>query len=200
MNLTARRFAGLMVCFALLGSASMARGQEGPPTPKPTAEHEMLAKDAGTWDATIKSWMSGPEAAPTVSQGVEVVKVMPGGLWITSEFDGKFGDASFHGCGQSGYDTKKKKFVGTWVDSMTTEIMITEGDDDSATQTLTTYAKGTEPSGKPYDAKMTSKRQGDDTRVFTMSMKSDETKGEYVKVMEITYKRRATAASGRASR
>ena len=38
---------------------------------------------------------------------------------------------------------------------------------------------------------MTSKHEGDDARVFTMSMKSDDTKGEYVKVMEITYKRRA---------
>jgi hypothetical protein len=189
-----------MLCLALLGSASIARAQEGPPTPKPTAEHEMLAKDAGTWDATIKSWMSGPEAAPVVSQGVEVVKVMPGGLWITNEFDGKFGDMPFHGNGQTGYDTKKKKFVGTWVDSMTTEIMNMEGDYDSATQTLTTYAKGTEPSGKPYEAKMTSKRQGDDTRVFTMFAKSDETKGEFVKMMEITYKRKATGAGGRALR
>jgi hypothetical protein len=53
------------------------------------------------------------------------------------------------------------------------------------------YAKGTEPSGKAYDAKMTSKYEGDDNRVFTMSMKSDDTKGGYVKMMEITYKRRA---------
>jgi hypothetical protein len=74
---------------------------------------------------------------------------------------------------------------------MSAEIMLTEGDYDADTHTVTMYAKGTEPSGKPYDAKMTTKYEQDDTRVFTMTMKSEETKGEYIKVMEITYKRRS---------
>jgi len=186
-----RSFAGLVVCLGFVGAASYARGQDGPPVPKPTAEHKALAKDVGTWDATIKSWMGGPDSEPTVSQGVEVAKLMPGGLWLQTEFDGKFGDQEFHGCGQTGYDTKKGKYVGTWVDTMTTEIMMMEGEYDAASRTVTFYAKGTGPSGKAYDSKMTSKHEGDDTRVFTMSMKSDDTKGEYVKVMEITYKRRA---------
>jgi hypothetical protein len=68
--------------------------------------------------------------------------------------------------------------------------MMMEGDYDSASQTVTMHAKGNGPSGKEYESKMVTKYEGDDTRVFTMSMKSDETKGEYVKMMEITYKRR----------
>jgi Protein of unknown function (DUF1579) len=191
MSAMIRSFVGLVVCLGWVGAATLARGQDGAPVPKPTAEHERLAKDVGTWDATIKSWMRGPDSEPTVSQGVEVVKLMPGGLWAQSEFDGKFGDQEFHGCGQTGYDTKKGKYVGTWVDSMSTEIMIMEGDYDAASRTVTMFAKATDPSGKAYDAKMTSKSESNDSRVFTMSMKSEETKGEYVKVMEITYKRRA---------
>jgi hypothetical protein len=74
---------------------------------------------------------------------------------------------------------------------MSTEIMMMEGDYDDASHTMTMTAKGTDEAGKPYDAKMTSKYADDDTRVFTMSMKSEETKGELVKIMEITYKRRA---------
>jgi Protein of unknown function (DUF1579) len=190
MSKTIGSFVSLVACVGFLGAASFARAQE-PPVPKPTAEHERLAKDVGTWDATIKSWMGGPDSEPAVSHGVEVVKLLPGGLWVHSEFNGKFGDLEFHGCGQTGYDTKKGKYVGTWVDTMSTEIMATEGDYDSASRTVTMHSKGTGPSGKPYEAKMTSKHEGDDTRVFTMSMKSDETNGEYVKVMEITYKRRA---------
>ncbi len=191
MSRMIRSFVGLVVCLGSVGAAGSARGQEGQPVPTPTAEHKALAKDVGTWDATIKSWMRGPDSEPAVSQGVEVVKLMPGGLWLQSEFDGKFGDQEFHGCGQTGYNAKKGKFVGTWVDSMSTEIMMMEGEYDPASHTVTFYSKGTGPSGKPYDSKMTSKHEGDDNRVFTMSMKSDETKGEYVKVMEITYKRRA---------
>jgi hypothetical protein len=148
-------------------------------------------KDVGTWDATIKSWTGGPDSQPSESKGVEVVKLMPGGLWQQNEFDGKFADMEFHGCGVTGYDPKKKKYVGTWVDSMSTDILSMEGEYDASTKTLTMYSKGTDPSGKAYDAKMTSKHEDDDTRVFTMFMKSDETKGEFIKMMEITYKRRA---------
>ena len=83
--------------------------------PKPTPEHERLARDVGTWDATIKSWMQGPGSEPSVPKGVEVAKMMPGGLWVLSEFHGKFGDAAFHGQGQTGYDPVKKKYIGTWV-------------------------------------------------------------------------------------
>ncbi len=191
MSAINRSFVGLAVCLAWVGSGTLGRGQDGPPVPKPTAEHGRLAKDVGTWDATIKNWMRGPDSEPTESKGVEVVKLIPGGLWAQTEFDGKFGDQEFHGCGQTGYDTKKRKYVGTWVDSMTTELMVMEGDYDDATHTLTMNSKGTGPSGAAYDARMTSKYEGDDTRVFTMSMKSDETKGQYVKFFEITYKRRA---------
>jgi hypothetical protein len=190
MNATVRCVVGLVVCLGLSASASLARGQDEPAAAKPTAEHERLAKDVGTWDATIKSWMGGPSSEPMVSKGVEVGKLMPGGLWLLTEFEGKFGDQVFHGCGQAGYDPQKKKYVGTWVDSMSTAIMIMEGDFDPDTHTVTMYSKGTGPSGKPYEAKMTSKYEGDDTRVFTMSMKSEDTKGEYAKLMEITYKRR----------
>ena len=102
--------------------------------PKPTPEHERLAKGVGTWDATIKSWMQGPDAEPMVSKGVEMVKLMPGGLWSLSEFHGKFGDADFHGAGQTGYDPAKKKYIGTWVDSMETSITMMEGDFDPQTK------------------------------------------------------------------
>jgi hypothetical protein len=190
MQGTIRSLAGLLaVGLALVGSAIPARGQEMPP--KPTPEHQRLAKEVGTWDATMKTWMGGPNAEPLVSKGVEVVKLMPGGLWLLSEYDGKFGDMDFHGSGHSGYDTKKKKYVFTWVDSIETEILLMEGEYDSDTQTLTMHAKGTDPAGRPYEMKTTTKFEGDDTRVFTMLMKSEETKGELVKVMEITYKKRS---------
>jgi hypothetical protein len=190
MHKAIRNVMGLWVCLALVGLAVPARGQDEA-LPKPTAEHQRLVKDVGTWDATIKSWMGGPGSEPTVSSGVEVVKMMPGGLWFSNEFDGKFGDMEFHGRGQTGYDPRKKKYVGSWVDSLSTELSLMEGEYDSNTQTMKMTMKGTFPSGKPYESGLATKYEGDDTRVFTMTMKSDETKGEYVKVMEITYKRRS---------
>jgi hypothetical protein len=189
MSLTIRTMLGLAASCVLFGATTV-HGQDGP-TPKPTPEHERLKHDVGVWDATIKAWMQGPQSEPAVSQGLETVRLMPGGFWILSEFEGKFGDSAFHGAGQSGYDPQKKKYVGTWVDSMSPSIMMMEGDFDPDSKTMTMYSKGTDPAGKPYDAKLTSIHKDENTRVFTMSMKSDETKGEYVKMMEITYTRRA---------
>jgi hypothetical protein len=189
MSKMSRNLMGLVVSLGILGSGATSRGQEGPAKPGP--EHERLAKEVGTWDATIKSWMQGPQSEPTVSQGVETVKLQPGGLWLISEFEGKFGDMAFHGNGQSGYDPLKKKYVGTWVDSMSASLMMMEGDYDADSKTMTMHAKGQDPSGKPYEAKMTSVQPDENSRVFTMSMKSDESKGEYVKMMEISYKKRA---------
>jgi hypothetical protein len=175
-----------------LGITAKATGLEGQAMSL-TAEHERLTLDVGTWDATIKCYMQGPDAEPHVSHATEVVKLMPGGLWAISDFEGQFGDTPFHGHGQSGYDPLKKKYVGTWIDSMSPSLMIFEGDYDPSTRTLTTYGKGTDPrSGKPYEAKMTTEHKNKDSRVFTMLRKSDESKGQFVKTMEISYARRAS--------
>ena len=101
------------------------------------------------------------------------------------------------GTGQTGYDVKKRKYVGTWVDSMSSEISMMEGDFDPKTNTMTMTMKGTDPaSGKPYDAKLTSVDKDKDHRVFTMSMKSDQTGGEFIKIMEISYVRRPEKGIG----
>ena len=55
------------------------------------------------------------------------------------------------------------------------------------------YSKGVDPAGKPYDAKMLDVHKDKDTRVFSMLMTSDETRGEYIKIMEISYVKRRDA-------
>ena len=134
--------------------------------------------------------MQGPGVGAVRLQGGGNRQADAGGPLGLSEFHGKFGDMEFHGQGQTGYDPAKKKYIGTWVDSMAPTIMLMEGEFDPQTNTLTTYSKGVDPAGKPYDAKMVSVHKDKDTRVFTMFMKSDETKGEYIKIMEISYVKR----------
>ena len=197
MRKTIRSLLAVALGLGMSGWAAGARGQESP-APKPTPEHARLAQDVGTWDATVKTWIQGPGSEPVVSKGAEVVKLLPGGLWQLSEFHGKAGDLPFHGTGQTGYDSKKGKYVGTWVDSMSSEITMMEGEFDSKTDTFTMTTKGTDPhSGKPYDARLTSVHKDKDHRVFTMSMKTDDTGGEFIKIMEITYARRPEAGTGK---
>jgi hypothetical protein len=182
------------VAVAVLGAffaSSTSRAQEGgPPVPKPTAEHKILAADEGTWDATVKSFMAGPDAEPSVSKGVEVNTVMPGGLWLLSKFTGEFGGMSFEGRGQFGYDPVKKKYIGTWIDSMSPSLSVLEGNYDVKTKTMTYKGDGVGPDGKTkYTQKMVTTTKDDGTRVFTLYMTMDSGGGPAgeVKFMEITY-------------
>ena len=178
----------LIYAIAVLASFPAASAQE---IPKPTAEHRALAKEAGTWDAEGRVWMQGPGAEPETSTGVEEITVLPGGLWTTSKFDGKMGDLPFTGRSISGYDPVKKKFVDVWVDSTDPHMLILEGDIDPASKILTHHGKTTDPrSGKSYDVKTVTDVKQDDRREFTFYIKNDDTVGDYVKILEMTYKRR----------
>lgn len=186
-----------MACLAvaLIGIAarSSAYAQDGgaPAPPSPTAEHKILAEEAGTWDASVKAFMAGPDAPPMVSKGVEVNEVLPGGLWVISRFKGEFGGMPFEGHGQLGYDPIKKKFVGTWIDSMSPTIMSMEGTYDAKTKTLTYKGENIDPASKAkYTQTMVTTTKADGTRVFTLSMSTPGGEAKEAKMMEITYTKR----------
>lgn len=178
------------LCLAAWSWAAPAMAQESPPFPKPLPEHAVLAADAGTWDATIKTYMAGPDAEPSVSKGSEVNEVLPGGLWVFSKFEGDFGGVKFLGRGQYGYDPVKKKYVGTWIDSMSTFLSVLEGEYDAKSKTMTYVGDGYDPERKSnFTQKMATTTKGDGSRVFTLSMKYAGQPAE-AKFMEITYEKR----------
>ncbi|GAC1466203.1 MAG: hypothetical protein NVSMB9_06510 [Isosphaeraceae bacterium] len=184
----------LGMALALVGISRMATAQEQggeAHVPRPTAEHKVLTADEGTWDASVKTFLGGPNAEPMVSKGVEINKVMTGGLWLLSQFEGEFGGTSFEGRGQFGYDSLKKTYVGSWIDSMSPTLSVLEGSYDAKTRTMTFVGDGVDPRTKAkYTQKMVTTRKDDGTRVFTLSMKSDQTGGQEAKFMEITYTKR----------
>jgi hypothetical protein len=175
---------GLCVVASILSAPAMAQ-----PGAKPTEEHKILALDEGTWDATIKSYMSGPDAEPAISKGTEVNTVLTGGLWVLSKFEGDFGGMKFEGRGQFGYDPIKKKYVGSWIDSMSPSLSVLEGEYDPKTKTMTYKGEGVAPEGTKYTQKMVTTTKDDGSRVFTLYMKMEGAKDD-VKFMEVTYQKR----------
>jgi hypothetical protein len=156
---------------------------------KPTKEHELLKKDVGTWDATVKIWTS-EDAKPIESKGTEKNELLKGGMWLVSRFEGEAGGMPFSGVGISGYDPVEKKYVGTWVDTMTPHIMLTKGDYDEETKTFTGTAEGRDAmTREKYTAKLVSRYLDDDRRVFELHMPGKD--GKHFKVMEISYQRSA---------
>jgi hypothetical protein len=153
-----------------------------------TAEHELLKSQVGKWDAEMKLFHA-PGAEPEVEQCTETVELLPGGMWITSRFEGKIMGMPFTGIGTSGYDPTEKKFVGTWVDSMSPYMQTIKGEYDAATKTMTSTSVSRNPmNGEEVTYKEIGRTIDDDTRTFEMHMPNE--KGEYVKMMEIKYTRK----------
>ena len=109
--------------------------------------HKLLASLDGTWNCNVKMWMDGDTSKkPDVSKSTAVRKSIMDGRYVVMDVigkmdmpgpDGKKKEVTFKGQGTEGYDNVKKKFVGTWMDSMGTGIMMSEGDYDAATKTFT---------------------------------------------------------------
>ncbi len=160
--------------------------------PDPLPEHKIVQMDVGTWNATVKMFMGADgradeNADPIVSEGVEVNKKL-GEFWVVSDFKGDFGGLPFTGHGISGYDPKIKKFVGTWIDSMTMSPMTMQGTYDPKAKVLTTMSTGVGPDGSEVKGKTTVHYVDENTRKMVMyELRGDQE----VKSMAIDYKRAA---------
>jgi Protein of unknown function (DUF1579) len=173
-----------LICVASMGLAASARAQDAP---KPGPEHERLKKAVGAWDATVEM-SQVPGKPPEVSKGTETSVLTGGGLWLITDFKSTMNGKPFEGHGIAGYDPAKKKYVGTWVDSWTTSLGVSEGTYDALTKKETAFMDMTEPDGKTTKMKMETEWKDDDTRVFTLWGPGPD--GKEFPGLKITYKRR----------
>jgi hypothetical protein len=60
-----------------------------------------------------------------------------GGRYLEQRFTGSFMSQTFEGIGHTGFDNYKKKYVSTWIDSMGTMIMVTQGTADASGKVIT---------------------------------------------------------------
>ena len=176
-----RRFLTFAFTFGAFAAAAHLMAHQ-PAEVKPGPEHAILKESEGIWDATIKS-MGGE------SKGVQMCKADLNGLWFLEHFKAEFGGKSFEGRGATSYDASKKKYVGIWIDSMSTSPMVTEGTYDAAKKTLTMVGDMPMPDGKAVKATLTTVTTDANTRVFTIRGKGPD--GKDFEMLQITYKRRA---------
>jgi len=122
------------------------------------------------------------------SKGVETNALGCNGLCLVSDFKGDFGGTPFDGHGTSAYDPAKKKYVGTWTDSMSSGISLGESTYDPVKKVATGYMEGPDMTGKVVKTKAVVEYKTDGTRVFTMYNKTPD--GKEVPGMRITYVKR----------
>lgn len=154
----------------------------------PAEGHKSLAGMVGTWDAEVTSWMD-PAQPPEKSKGVSENRMMLGGRWVEQKFTSQMMGMPFEGLGYTGYDNHKKKYVGTWMDNMSTAVMVSEGTWDAAGRVMTSMATMDDfMTGKASQIKMVTTIMDPDHHMFEMW--GPDPKGKNVKQMEIHYRRR----------
>ena len=178
------RFAALAVA-AVLGGAAV-RAEDAPKPPTAQKEHEWLKAFAGEWE--LKGEMTvAPGQPPVTSTGTETARLV-GGFWVVSEIKGECMGRAMTGQMTVGFDPAKKKYVGSWTDSMSTGLMVTESTYDPATKTSTGFMEGPDMTGKVTRMKGVTEFPDPDRRVFTMYANGPD--GKEAATMRITYTRR----------
>lgn len=156
---------------------------------KPQKEHEWLHKFVGDWTyETVAPPEPGKPA--TKATGAESVRSL-GGLWVLAEGRGEVpGGAPANTLMTLGYDTDKKRYVGTWIGSMMTYLWVYDGELDATGRILTLNSDGPTLAG---DGKMTKYKdiiefKSDDHRVLTARMLAPD--GTWQQLMSVDYRRR----------
>lgn len=111
----------------------------------PGPQHRQLAEHfAGTWTTKSTVWMD-PSAPPMHETGRSVNTTVLGGRQLRMDFSGQFMGQPFEGIGYTGYDNVRGRYVGSWMDSMSTGQFMAEGDYDPATRTYTFRGEMADP-------------------------------------------------------
>jgi hypothetical protein len=150
----------------------------------PGAPHKAMAATAGTYEAKVKSWQE-PGKPPMEETGTATRSMALDGRVLVEEFKGSMMGMPFTGHGMRGYDNVSGKHWSTWMDSMSTGLMVSEGSCD-AKNACTFKGSWNDPIKKaPVTARMTSRWTSPTTEVFEMFGPGRD--GKEMKMMEITY-------------
>jgi Protein of unknown function (DUF1579) len=172
--------AGFLLATCLGAYAAQATAKAGP-------ELQAMEPLVGSWKAKVLFWQD-PTKAPQESEGTMTRKWIMGGRILQEDFDGKFAGADFKGLGLMGFDPQKKKYVGTWVDSMAPSISVMESVYDAKTKTFAGTMDEIDPqTGKKVKARDVLRIVDNDHQV--QEMFSTPEGGKEAKMMEIHYHR-----------
>lgn len=131
-----------MICTLFVAFVAVAwlRAEDAPPPSQAEKEHALLKQFVGEWEWTMTAKMA-PDQPETKCQGT-VRSRMLGDLWVISELKADMMGMPMQAVQTIGYDPAKKKYVGTWVDSMYNHLWKYEGTVDAASKALHLDAEG----------------------------------------------------------
>ena len=154
----------------------------------PGDAHKKLGAMVGTFNTDVKMWME-PGAPPTAGTGVAENTWALDGRFVQQQFSGTFMGMPFHGIGYTGYDNIKKHYIGSWMDNMTTSMMVSTGTPSADGKSITFMSTMDDPmTGKSSPVKETVTVVDGDHH--TLEMWGAGSDGKMFKMMEIAYSRK----------
>lgn len=153
----------------------------------PGAAHAAMARMAGSYDLSIRSWHA-PGAPPTVETGTATRAMILGGRVMVEETTAQMMGQPFTGHGMQGYDNVSGRHWATWNDSMSTGVMVSEGTCDEAGACTFTGSWNDPVTKAKVTARMTSRWTSPTVEVFEMYGPGPD--GKETRMMEITYTRK----------
>ncbi len=153
----------------------------------PGEEHKMLNGMVGTWNTVVRFYPA-PGAPAMESTGVSENRWILGGRYLEGRFKGMAMGQPFEGVGYTGYDNIRKQYFGSWMDSMSTGVMMSTGWADREGKIWSFRGNMDDPlSGKslPVESKITVV----DNDKHVMEMWNPAMDGKMYRSMEIIYTR-----------
>jgi hypothetical protein len=157
----------------------------------PGAPHKLLASLEGTWTTRTRSWME-PDKPPVEMTGACEQKLLLGGRYLQQEYTGDMMGEPFTGINLIGYDNHTKKYVSTWIDSMSTGIYYFEGTAGADGKTIMQESSYDDPVKGPTVWRSVTRIKDDNTLEYEMHLTPKGGKEE--KVMEMTVSRKEARA------
>ena len=156
--------------------------------PKPQKEHEWLQKFVGEWESEAEIQFS-PDQPPVIGRGTESTRMI-GGAWIIAQGASEMMGTPFESVLTLGYDPRKGKYVGTWVDSMSGYLWLYEGEVDETGTILSLDTEGPGPDNPDglTRFKEVTVFKTPDHRVFTSSIQAED--GTWKTCLTVTSRRK----------
>jgi len=188
MSASYPQLAARSVCLAVFCLCPLlAVAQEQPSLPGPEKEHAFLKQFVGEWETASESSF-GPGQPSLKCQGSMRARML-GEIWLLSESENSMMGTTVNALQTIGYDPQKKKYVGTWVDSMFNYLWRYEGEVKGQMLTLEAEGPNFMAAGKLTKFQDVYEFKSPDEIAITSKMLVDD--GKWVTFMTGSAKRRA---------
>lgn len=101
----------------------------------PGSLHKMMAEETGTWNCDMTFWMES-NAKPEKATSTAHIKMILGGRYQETNFQGTMMGQPFEGKSTLGYNNASKEYTTTFIDNMGTGMMVGIGKYDEKTKSM----------------------------------------------------------------